>query len=69
MLQTRVFPDNHPDLPSDALVITCTNKEVNRINNEKLSLIEEEKFIIDSINKHTAQKEFNPRIDASGAIM
>ena len=68
VLKTRVFPANDPLLPTDTLVVTCTNKEVNRINNEKLSLIDEEKYVIDSINKHTTQKEFKPRTDASGAI-
>ena len=67
-LRTRVFPENDPSLPKDALVVTCTNKEVTRINNEKLSMIDEEAFIIDSINKHSTQKEFQPRTDASGAI-
>jgi hypothetical protein len=28
-LETRVRPLNHPDVPSDALVVTCTDKEVN----------------------------------------
>ena len=31
-------------------------------------MIDEEAFIIDSINKHSTQKEFQPRTDASGAI-
>ena len=36
VLETRVRPINHPDLPKDALIVTCTNAEVNRINEEML---------------------------------
>ena len=68
MLETRVFPVGDPALPKDALVITCTNAEVNRINESRLALIEDQEFIVNSINKHSTKKEFSPNIDASGAI-
>ena len=39
LLETRVRPVNHPDIPASALVVTCMNKEVNEINNNRLDLI------------------------------
>ena len=67
-LQTRVFPVNDQAIPGNALVITCTNAEVNRINESKLALISEPEFTINSINKHSTKKEYSPKTDASGAI-
>ena len=67
-LESRVFSTNDPRIPPDAPVITCTNAEVNRINTEKLDLMNGREFVIDSINKNTTQKEFQPRTDASGAV-
>ena len=67
-LETRVRPLNHPDVPSDALVVTCTNKEVNRINEERLKLIDQKECENESINRRSTQKTFKPRTDASGAV-
>ena len=67
-LAERVRPLNHPEIPQDALFITCTNKEVNRINKERLELIGEKEYQFDSINKGYGKKDFNPKIDASGAV-
>ena len=67
-LETRVRPWNHPDIPHDALVVTCTNVEVNQINEDRLQQIDSPEYVIDSINKTNTQKQFKPRTDASGAI-
>ena len=32
LLETRVCPKNHPDIPKNALAVTCINKKVNQIN-------------------------------------
>ena len=61
ILETRVYPSNDPKIPKDALVITCTNAEVDRINEAKLCLINETEFTVDSVNKHKTQKEFKPK--------
>ncbi|XP_071944875.1 ATP-dependent DNA helicase pif1-like [Antedon mediterranea] len=42
LLQERVRPLNHPDIPKDALFVTCTNKDVNTINNTKLEEVQEQ---------------------------
>ena len=68
MLQTRVRPANHPDIPSNALVVTCTNKEVNQINEDRLQLLEGEEHVIESVNRTSTKTDFKPRTDASGAI-
>ena len=39
-LEERVRPLNHPDIPKDALVITCKNVTVNALNEEKLTKME-----------------------------
>ena len=68
MLETRVRPSNHPDIPSNALVVTCTNKEVNQINDDRLELVEGEEHVIESLNRTSTKTNFKPRTDASGAI-
>ena len=68
MLETRVRPSNHPDIPSNALVVTCTNKEVNQINDDRLELVEGEEHVIESLNRTSTKTNFQPRTDASGAI-
>ena len=67
-LETRVRPFNHPDIPRNALVVTCKNSEVNHINEERLKDIEEKEIVIESINKAGSQKQFKPRTDAGGNI-
>ena len=67
-LEERVRPQNHPDIPKDALVVTCTNKEVNRINEERLANIQEKEYEFQSINKLNTQRNFQPRVKASGAV-
>ena len=67
-LEERVRPSNHPDIPHEALVITCTNKEVNRINEERLACINEAEVVSESINKGSNQKAFQPKTDPSGAV-
>ena len=68
VLNTRVRSVNHPDIPKNALVVTCTNKEVNRINEEVLSTISSKEYIIQAMNRSQTQKITKPLIDATGAI-
>ena len=68
VLNTRVRSVNHPDIPKNALIVTCTNKEVNRINKEVLSTISSKEYIIQAMNRSQTQKITKPLIDATGAI-
>ena len=68
VLETRVRPLNHPDLPRNALVVTCKNSEVNQINEDRLKLIDAKEYAVESVNKSTTQKVFNPRVEAGGNI-
>ena len=68
VLKTRVRPVNHPDIPKEALIVTCTNKEVNRINDEKLSEIMAPQYTLEAINRSQTKKVLNPLIDTTGAI-
>ena len=68
VLESRVRPLNHPDIPSKALVVTCRNLEVNQINLDRLLLIEEDEKVIDSLTRTNTQKHFKPRIDAGGNV-
>ena len=67
-LETRVRPLNHSDIPINALVVTSTNKEVNQINEERLTLIDERIYESKAINRRSTQREFKPKIDPTGAI-
>ena len=68
LLETRVRQLNHPDIPKDALVVTCINSEVNKINEERLQMINEKLYFFEAINKSSTQNQFRPRSDAAGAI-
>ena len=68
ILETRVRPLNHPDIPNHALVVTCRNAEVNQINEERLKLIDDKEYEMDSINRSSTQKQFKPRVEACGNI-
>ena len=61
-------PLNHPDIPRDALVVTCRNVEVNEINEDRLEAINNKLYIVEARNKSSTQKQFNPRCDAAGSI-
>ena len=67
-LKERVRPINHPDIPTDALVVTCKNQAVNEINQKKLDLIEEQEYQIEADVKTRTQKSLKIYTDASGAV-
>ena len=67
-LETRIRKLNDPDIPRSALVVSCTNKEVNCINEDRLSTVKGKEYVIEAITKRNTQKNFKPRTDASGAI-
>ena len=67
-LEKRVRPINHCEIPMEALVVTSTNKEVSRINEERLKVINQTEYTLESINRRSTQKIFQPKTDASGAV-
>ena len=68
MLESRVRPSNHNDIPLDALVVTCTNVEVNRINEERLATVNSKEYLIKARCYTKTQNQVKPKTDASGAI-
>ena len=68
ILETRVRPINHPDIPKDALIVTSTNAEINRINQEMLDTLAGEEFVIEAENRSYTQKIVKSYTDNSGAI-
>ena len=67
-LETRVRKANNPEIPKDALVVTCINKEVNRINDERLEAIDHVEYSFESINQTSTKKVFQPKVDSSGSV-
>ena len=68
MLESRVRPLNHPEIPNDALVISCKNAAVNAINEEKLNHIDGEEYEVEAIVKSKTRGKIKPMLDSSGAI-
>jgi len=68
LLETRVRPKNHPDIPRNTLTVTCINKKVNAINEEMQMLLDTQEFSFDAMITSGTQKNINPRLDSSGAI-
>ena len=69
MLQGRVKHYNNPDIPKEAVVVTSTNAEVNRINEERLALIKHQEYSIKAKTYTQTQSNLKPRTDPSGAII
>ena len=67
-LQKRVRHPNHPDIPTDALVLTCTNAEMNRIIDAKLSFLSEEEYVIAESSYSETKSQIRPKTDPNGTI-
>ena len=68
MLETRVFPRNHSELPTKALVITGVNKIVKKVNDKKLKDLSGH---IHTIKAHVSSRlrgSFTPRTDNAGQV-
>ena len=68
LLESRVKSLNDQSIPIEALVVTCTNAAVNRINDERLSTIIETEYVIEAKTYTQSQSQLKPRTDPSGAV-
>ena len=68
VLETRVRPINHTDIPKDALFVTCTNAEVNRINDEAISVIKGTEYILEAVVCSKSHKCVKTITERSGAV-
>ena len=66
-LQTRVRPMGHPDL-KDAVFISCKNKEVEKLNIQRLREIKGETILFEAINVHPTIKNFKPSLGNKGNV-
>ena len=67
-LEERVLPDNHPDIPSDALVVTCKNSSVNTINENRLRIFCDDEYVTEAVTRTKTQGKIKPLLDNSGAV-
>ena len=67
-LRSRILPRNSPDLPNDALVISCINREVNAINRKKLDTLSGNMLSITADVYSTTQKKMKPLLDPAGSV-
>ena len=68
LLKTRVFPRNSKEIPQEALLITGTNKIVNKVNNEKLNLLPGELYEFKTQVSSNTRGIFVPKIDNAGQV-
>ena len=68
LLEKRVRPVSDPDIPFEALVVSCINEGVNQINEKKLALIDGDECIVQAVTKTATKGNIKPKTDASGAI-
>ena len=68
LLEQRVKPENHSDIPPDALFVTCKNKHVNEINEHRLEMLEGDLIKISAIVKSCSQKQVNAKTNTDGSI-
>ena len=67
-LNARVRPIGSADIPKDALIVTCKNNDVNRINACKLSELKGTEYVSEAVVRSQTQKCVKPKTDTSGAI-
>ena len=55
----------HPDIleAKNALYISARNKDVKKINNERMAKLEGHEFISEAVHIHPTMKNYKPRID------
>lgn len=65
LLRTRVRQPTDPDIleAEDALYISAKNKEVKKINDERMAKIKGGEFISEAVPIHQTMKNYKPRID------
>ena len=68
LLKTRVFPENDPQVPRDALYLVATNNEVNKINEERLKEMPGEMKQFDTTILSKTGSNRKPTITNSGEI-
>ena len=67
VLQTRIRPSGHPDIPAGTLVVTKTNAVVNEINARALSAIDSQLYEFQASNR-SSRGEVKPYTDRAGCI-
>ena len=67
LLESRIRPLGHPDLKG-AMYLSCTNVEVNKLNNRGLNEIDSTLETVEAINIHPTIKNFKPHINSHGNI-
>ena len=68
LLEQRVRPLNHGDIPKNALYVTSLNRDVNMINESSLEAINTKLYEIPALVKSAAQKEVNARMNSDDSI-
>ena len=68
ILQQRVRPVNHPDIPPNAIHVTALNKHVNMINEFRIEKMDGVMHEISAIVQSSAQKEVNAKTSSDGSI-
>ena len=61
-LQTRVYPRNDPELPTNAVHVFSTNAAVNKMNDQKLSETEGRLFTVEAIVRHKTLRNYKPYV-------
>ena len=67
-LKTRVFKKGDKSIPRNALYISGTNEEVNKINSSRLSQLEGKKETITALVYSDTKGEFKPSLDKKGDV-
>ena len=68
LLSSRVRPENHPDIPKDAMYVTSTNAAVTSCNERVIESMNTEEFLNDSIHSCTMTKNYSPPISKNGFV-
>ena len=68
VLKTRVFPRDSNALPDDALLVSGTNKIVNKVNEYKLNKLPGELIELKAAVYSNTRGSFKPKIDNAGMI-
>ena len=68
ILESRIRPSNHPDIPNNAMYVAGTREAVHKINTSRIQELDTEEATSDAINYSSAKKILNPEINDDGTI-
>ena len=68
LLESAVMVSDDPRLPKEAIFLSAVNEDVNRINEERLELLDSRPLTINAVVSHKTIRKHKPSVTNAGTI-